>query len=336
MKIVAPLTNHNCYEQLVEAGCDEFYFGFIPYSWQKEFINNCIPLNRREYILNACNNFSFDTLKILQKKIEKYKKPVKITFNSHYYNKNQYKVLKELIKRLIDIGFNKLIIGDLSLIIYLQEANIECDIHMSGELMIPSNINVNYYSKFNISRFIFPRKTSVNEIKSIIHKSNLNVEFEAFVLNDICYYSGALCNSFHCDEFGSFCGIPHMTFKNNPNSKMYSNIEKTMTIKNQMLLSMMQQGKLLNKNQTQNEETLRLGQTGCGLCRIKELIDYGVTHGKVVGRGRDLSFLVKSTKVLKEIINLAKEKDINSFIKVIKEEYLENKCSSKCYYPNFN
>lgn len=34
-------------------------------------------------------------------------------------------------------------------------------------------------------------------------------EFEAFVLNELCHFTGAFCNSLHCDEMGYLCRVPY-------------------------------------------------------------------------------------------------------------------------------
>lgn len=34
-------------------------------------------------------------------------------------------------------------------------------------------------------------------------------EFEAFALNELCQFSGAFCNSLHCDEMGYLCRVPY-------------------------------------------------------------------------------------------------------------------------------
>ena len=38
--------------------------------------------------------------------------------------------------------------------------------------------------------------------KQIIKKRN--IEYEAFILNERCHYTGAFCSSLHCDELDTF------------------------------------------------------------------------------------------------------------------------------------
>lgn len=34
-------------------------------------------------------------------------------------------------------------------------------------------------------------------------------EYEAFILNELCHFSGAFCNSLHCDELTHLCRVPY-------------------------------------------------------------------------------------------------------------------------------
>ena len=53
MKITAGLGSVDEYIRFVEAGADEFFSGFVPYSWTEKY-GTVMPLNRREVL---CGNF---------------------------------------------------------------------------------------------------------------------------------------------------------------------------------------------------------------------------------------------------------------------------------------
>ena len=40
-------------------------------------------------------------------------------------------------------------------------------------------------------------------------RAGAGLEFEAFVLNELCQFTGAFCNSLHCDELGHLCRVPY-------------------------------------------------------------------------------------------------------------------------------
>ena len=84
MKITAGLGSADEYIRFVEAGADEFFSGFVPYSWTEKY-GTVMPLNRREVLCYHVQLGAFSELEILSEMIQKYKKPVHLTFNSLYY-----------------------------------------------------------------------------------------------------------------------------------------------------------------------------------------------------------------------------------------------------------
>ncbi|MFQ8776683.1 MAG: hypothetical protein ACLR78_03340 [Roseburia sp.] len=52
-------------------------------------------------------------------------------------------------------------------------------------------------------------------------------EFEAFALNELCQFSGAFCNSLHCDEMGHLCRVPYKIGKVKGNREKKEECEET-------------------------------------------------------------------------------------------------------------
>jgi Collagenase and related proteases len=332
VKIVAPLSNINCYEPLVEAGAGEFFCGFLPFDWLKKY-KAIIPINRRENLAAKSNICTWSSMKILGRMVEKYKIPVKITFNSHYYINNQYKELAELIKALMYLGFSTFIIADIGLAIYLRDNNIDCGIHLSGESEIVNSMAMCYMEQFNISRFIFPRKTTLSDMRDSIKNSGIQgKEYEAFILNSLCPFSGAFCNSIHNDLVIPACHIPHRIVRVNNDARKFSRIDSFLKIA----------GRVRNNNlPDKSEDTLfgestsnyKFGQQGCGVCRMMELKSAGITHLKVVGRGVGIENLVEDVKNLRDIIKQTETGADENFKDTVKERYFGKNCPKACYYP---
>ena len=119
MKIVAGLGSIDHYKDLAEAGADEVFCGVVPYEWNKKY-GSLFPLNRREVLYYNVQICSLEEMKILKKMMDVYKVPVNITFNYLYYLEEQYEMIYEIMKELINIGFNEFIIADISLILLLE------------------------------------------------------------------------------------------------------------------------------------------------------------------------------------------------------------------------
>lgn len=83
MKIVAGLGSIDEYIPYVKAGADEFFCGYVPYSWTEKY-GTLLPLNRREVLCSNVQLGAFSELEILASMVKKYEKPVHLTFNSFF------------------------------------------------------------------------------------------------------------------------------------------------------------------------------------------------------------------------------------------------------------
>ena len=80
---------------------------------------------------------------------------------------------------------------------------------MSGEFGEINSQMADFLEEMEICRVIFHRKNTVEDMKSCISNLKKNIEYEAFVLNELCHFSGGFCNSLHCDELGHLCRVPY-------------------------------------------------------------------------------------------------------------------------------
>ena len=325
MKIVAGLGSIDDYIDLVEAGADEVFCGYVPYDWNKKY-GNLFPLNRREVLYYNVQIGSLTDMKILRRMMDKYKVPVTITFNYLYYLEEQYEDIEKIIKDLINIGFNEYIIADIALITYLREKEIDCIIHLSGEASEINSLSVDFYNKLDISRYIFHRKNSILDMESVIKNNSIkNLEYEAFMLNERCHYTGAFCSSLHCDELAHLCKVPYHMAKFNRKSNKFEIVDKKFNDYYKI-------DEEYDYDDVDEKQYL-VGGTGCGLCALKQLQKAGVTHLKVVGRGNFIDLMIEDVKNLKKAINmLSSTENSIEFEGKVKQELFKGKCSGECYY----
>ena len=64
MKIVAGLGSIDEYMKFAEAGADEFFCGYVPYSWSQKY-GTVLPLNRREVLCYNVQLGAFSELEII-------------------------------------------------------------------------------------------------------------------------------------------------------------------------------------------------------------------------------------------------------------------------------
>ena len=342
MKIVAGLGCIDDYITLVNAGADEVFCGYVPYEWNKKY-GSLFPLNRREVLYYNIQISSFEDMKILRKMVDVYKVPVNITFNYLYYLEEQYEIIANIIKDLIDIGFNNFIIADLGLILYLKKNNIICSIHLSGECAELNRLSIDFFNKLNISRYIFHRKNTIEDMEACISNNySKNLEYEAFILNEKCHYTGAFCNSLHCDEMIHLCKMPYNLSKVSEYVHNFEDVDKRLEMYYKKLEEneesyVENQYNIENKYYLESEEEVKdsyiLGGTGCGLCSLKRLERAGVTHLKVVGRGNSVNNMKRDVHNLKKAIDMLENTQDSAFYeKTVKDKLFNGKCSGQCYY----
>ena len=320
MKIVAGLGSIDDYIALAKAGADEVFCGYVPYEWNKKY-GTLFPLNRREVLYYNVNIGSLEDMKILKKMEEKYKVKVNITFNYLYYLEEQYEIIAKLISELIDIGFTDFIIADIALILYLEEKNIKCNIHLSGEGAEINSLSIDFFNQFsNINRYIFHRKNSILDMKSCILNNKRKMEYEAFILNEKCHYTGAFCSSFHCDELAHLCKVSYKLGKINEEVKDFNEVDKKIKL-------------YYSEDIEEYKDYDLLGSTGCGLCSLKKLKEAGVTYLKVVGRGNSIDFMERDVKELRTALDILEKISNENYVEEMKNKLFKNKkCSRNCYY----
>ena len=324
MKIVAGLGSIDEYETFVKAGADEFFCGYVPFSWAERY-GVIHPLNRREVLFYNVQIGSMSELQILKKMVDYYGKPVELTFNSIYYTGEQYPVIAEIITQCMAAGFANFIIADPALMLYLRQQKINCGIHLSGETAEVNRGMLEQMLPFGIRRVIFHRKNSLEDMQSCIKEADFPHEYEAFILNELCHFSGAFCNSLHCDELTHLCRVPYELgnlHKKEETDAAQKDVAETDRI----------QGKE-GKGLPLDEDGYLTGSTGCGLCALYRMKQVGITHLKLVGRGNYTDFMEKDIRQLRKALDILENSDSEAqYQKKMKASLFPDGFSQNCYY----
>lgn len=324
MKIVAGLGSIDEYETFVKAGADEFFCGYVPFSWAEKY-GVIHSLNRREVLFYNVQIGSMSELQILKKMVDYYGKPVTLTFNSLYYTGEQYPVIAEIITQCMAAGFENFIIADPALMLYLRQQKINCGIHLSGETAEVNRGMLEQMLPFGIRRVIFHRKNSLEDMQSCIKEADFPHEYEAFILNELCHFSGAFCNSLHCDELTHLCRVPYELgnlHKKEETDAAQKDVAETDRI----------QGKE-GKGLPLDEDGYLTGSTGCGLCALYRMKQVGITHLKLVGRGNYTDFMEKDIRQLRKVLDILENSDSEAqYQKKMKASLFPDGCSRNCYY----
>lgn len=339
MKITAGLGSIDDYPRYVRAGADELFCGYVPFSWSEKY-GTVLPLNRREVLNYNVQIGSFSELEILANMVQKYQKPVHLTFNSLYYRPEQYEEIAQLIQQCRSIGFDSYILADPALLVYLRKEKINCEVHLSGDLGTVNSAMTEVFAKEYPKRIIFQRKNTISEMRAVIRHITAQkeaarkewtypTEFEAFALNELCQFSGAFCNSLHCDEMGYLCRVPYWK---KPMSLSESKLEKQEKNRPGENISISEWDSASELMNPVSEDGYLCGATGCGLCTLKQLSDAGITHLKLVGRGNYTDFMERDIRNLRRTLEILEDSSTEEeYIRAMKAELFPNGCSHMCY-----
>lgn len=331
LKIVVGLGCVDDYPSYVEAGADEVFCGYIPHDWAERY-DMRKPLNRREVNYYNVQLGAESELMILRDMKKFFKIPAIITINSLSFERIQYEPVRQVVEKCLNYGFDRFIVADIELIKYLRdEFGNRIRIHVSGEYGEMNRGQAALLDAIGTERIIFPRQTSLLEMQSVIAHSNRTAsvgrdshnsgisEWEAFVLNEKCHFTGAYCNSLHCDEMCHICKLPYRLTR-------LSGTTDATTGKNAF------EEKRMKPSEHETCGGI-IGETGCGLCALWRLREAGVGYLKLVSRGngsedtlRDIRALVRAREILQE------SGSESEYIQRMKADFFANGCSGNCYY----
>lgn len=325
MKIQAPLAGIKEIKELSIAGADEFYCGYMPEEWIGKYGFE-IPLNCRSTYPNAnfYNEFEFrECLKIAHN----YGKQMLLTLNENSYSSEQMKYIINLVEKLSVYGIDGIIVSSMALINEINEKKIPIKVCLSGEANCINSHAVQFYKNLGVKRIIYPRHISIKEMKSI-SQNHPELEYEAFGLNEGCFFNGGHCYSIHYNKFSQMCRTLNFKLKanNKKNKNEIEKIRRDSEIKKRLEIP---------KNKFNGSKI-----TKCGLCSIKLLNDSSVSVFKIVGRTASMEDKLKWIQISKKAIELSENNSYDEYKKICTETFFGNDkdkfCDRRifCYYPN--
>ena len=340
MNILSPFSKKDEVLPLIDSGADELYCGIVPYGWEAKY-SVFDTLNRREGY--GANFSSFKELALAIRSAHKRKVPVFIAMNG-LYAAGQYRLLKEIIRRISISGADGLIIADIGLLLSLKEWGYRGQIHMGTGGTTFNSQTALFYRKLGACRIILDRQLTVNEVNDIAQQSQDKVALEVFILNTLCANVDGFCTFYH--------GLPLA------NSQVSAQSRKDAKIRFFKLYDPDYQGhgcslefskrvfnvngKKIKGNFSGITSLYKNDFKSCGVCALFDFSKMNIKALKIVERGAALESKVRDTCFVRKAVDiLKKKKDIHrdDFISTMRELYCQTynfkACSGfSCYYPS--
>lgn len=298
MKIMAPLSPNFSIPDLIQAGADGFYLGYISKDWLKAFGNGFF-INRRGHVSDA--NFLDSTIEKAIDCCHSLNATVYCTFNNHQYTKSELNLIYQSILSLHYKHIDGIIASDINILSFCKQMGIQT-------ILSTCATNYNHYScelykLFGVSRIILPRDITIKEMGIIIDKVP-GLEWEAFVYHSACRFSESVCLSNH-GLYGSIC----KRFRNLPQIAITEGIPRRIT------------------------DCYQGNSKGyCGLCEIYNMKQIGISWLKIVERSLPGEIIINTCNKVKFAVELCEQViSDNAFRQVIQQN--ESCIKGKmCYY----
>ncbi|MBS6677877.1 MAG: U32 family peptidase [Clostridiales bacterium] len=291
----------------------EYYLGFDLSEWKERF-GPGEELNRMSAFRKSANITGLEEIpEILEAAFEH---KVYVTINSGCYSPEQEYFIDGLLERLATLGVDGIIVGDMFLAKRVKKYGLKpVASTMAG---IYNSDIAKFFIEEGFKRLILPRDLTLSEISEIISAAP-EAEYECFLMRNGCRYSDANCLGRHGEKYGAVCSYldrSKTTYGGVGNRNFY-----------------------LHEEVVFNHQVYRQAfhKSACGMCAIWDLLQMGVTAGKVVGRADGWKSMENDIRVLAENIDIAENC-------ATREEYLEKMCMPyqyddiclkgwNCYYP---
>lgn len=314
MRIISPIDKLQEAAQLIAAGADELYGGYLPAEWDDYGL--AASINQRSFATAQIPSET-DLAEIIAL-AHGHGRTFALTLNAPYYTEAQTPMLLDYVDRMVSLGIDSLILADLGLLRLLHKRHPDLELHASTLAHLGNAAAVRFFAGQGIRRAVLPRHLSVADMAAVV-LAVPEVRCDAFLLVGKCPNTEGLCTFHHSSPEKVWpCEIPYEIQPFAAHSS--KRLDDAMT----------RQGSWSTTDR----------RHGCGLCAIPSLQRCGVHGLKLVGRGAPAAQKVRNILLTREFIDLtASEPDFSVYRQramLAHRQRFGAVCHQNvCYYPEF-
>ncbi len=339
LEILSPLSSPQEVEPLVQSGADVFYCGLLPSDWRQSYTVAASLNRRQEDNPVICTSPHIKTFKEFEESIKlahKYKTPVFLTLNEHYYDQSQYPYLEGYIEKALNAGVDGFIVGDIGMILTIREKDPRAKIHISTAGTAFNSETIHFYRDLGASRVILPRHLSLEEIGELAHNVS-GIELEAFILNS------------RCANVDGFCTFQHGLAEFIPEKERKRDYENACMVLYNITADVKgcteEEGEQLLKEKVSWERqhfwsAMHIDERPCGACALYEFEEMGLAGVKIVGRQNTPEKKIQDVGFIRQLLDFLKsakpsKKQFREYARKLYRKHYERPCIIfKCYYPS--
>ena len=314
MHVISPVDNLTETPQLLAAGADELYGGFVPPEWREDY-DLLASLNQRTFA--AAQIASESELQEIIACVHGEGRRFALTLNAPFYSGDQLPLLLTYLDRMVELGIDGLILADPGLLRLITGRYPALELHASTMAHISNSGSLRFFAGLGIRRAILQRHLTVAEMAAIV-AAVPEVRCDAFMLVGKCPNTEGLCTFHHVNPGRVWpCEVPYEIAALQDGA-----------VSPVLAAAMTRQG---SWSQTDRRH-------GCGLCAIPLLAKAGIFGLKLVGRGAPALQKVRNIVLTREFIRMANEEpDFAGYrrraIAAHRERFGADCHPNICYYP---
>ena len=240
---------------------------------------DAVFIGGKKFSLRAkASNFTIEDIKEACDFAHSFNKQVHVTVNIYPHEKD-LDGLKEYLIDLDNAGVDAIIVSSLYIMKVALSLNLRLEVHVSTQLSSNNSKTVEFFKEYGVNRVVLGRECTIDEIKEIKRKANLDIE--VFIHGGLCSsYSGrcTLSNNL-CNRDANRGGCAHSCrwFYD-----LYHNEEKI----------------------NDDDNKFRIGSKDlCGVKQLINLLDAGVDSLKIEGRMKSLHYIATVVNNYRKLID---------------------------------
>lgn len=327
-KIISPVKSVEGAARVSAAGADELYVGvrlsglrFMSYSGRKA----------------ACCLNDYDELAEACRVAHSYGTEVNLTANLPFMSDLLTPVVKSYLRNSVAAGVDALIIADMGTLLLVRDMGIDLPIYASSYFVARNLESIYYLQKLGVTRLICSPDSTLDEIRDLVEISP--IEVEAFVHGEGCSNVGGNCYLLHSQRPKQYA--PYDDAPASPIASQPGEDTSLVSISDRIpCLFDYETHRLTDDGEMGPPENLPIMDSFsfCSFCFVHELVDMKVGGMKIVGRCASEEFQERTTRYYRQLIDLAKARDLEGTKEEIQTlrrqspELMKLCANKRCYY----
>jgi putative protease len=293
-ELMAPAGDWTMLSTAINAGANAVYFGLKKFNMRAKAEN--FSIEELPAIVNLCK----------EKNVKTY-----LTLNTIIFE-DELEETRKLIRSAVKEGIDRIICWDLAVAEICKDEGIPFCI--STQASVSNSVSVNFYKKAGAARVVLARECSLEQIKEI--KKKVDIEIEAFI-------HGAMCIA-----VSGRCFLSHHIFGKSANRG-----ECLQPCRREYEIT----DPILGKSVLIGEDYVLSPTDLCTIEFVDQLIEAGIDSFKIEGRKRSPEYVAKTVSIYRQAIDLYYNQKLNQdkkkeFLEELKSVY--NRGFSTGFYFN--